>query len=558
MPDYPSLVRSELSPSTSKVLHGSFRRRSGAYKSSTLSRKPSTESQQATSSLSWNAQYTEANGPNGRTFATASSSSPNPSHFTAIPARSHRTTLISSHLGPSPRQREQRPTLSSAASATTKTIDYDGSFQLKTHPNSNENLASSRLPAASMTEVPSAFSQFPMKMLSFAKQMPPKAHSGLVSLRQKVLSLSKLGLPTYNPSKSPPLKSRLRSPPGSGSKPFLTMADKLTQKWPRPGSLRSMPPELRGDIYSSNGRWGLRSVGGWSQGNMEAALRDSQGLGIDRVGRWTLHKWCLLASVTTVFLLGLTFLVFSLLTWFAGKSASYCISDSIPRFDLIAYPAAPVVLITDSPALILITFSSSLLLLASLVGVTGTLLNSRPILAVYVLLLFPSFISFVSVGYVTYKKATFSLDAKASEAWNRWYSTGARTVLQGALGCCGFSGPLHGAAASGACYPRSPLPGCHGPLVRFELDLLTSAWGTVFSLVPLHIANIFVGLLCTNHITHRFGKGITPPRYRLMADDILAAGLVDQKKADLPLPPFPAPTSHGTFRDRRNTLRALS
>ncbi len=133
---------------------------------------------------------------------------------------------------------------------------------------------------------------------------------------------------------------------------------------------------------------------------------------------------------------------------------------------LIAYPAAPVVLITDSPALILITFSSSLLLLASLVGVTGTLLNSRPILAIYVLRLFPSFISFVSVGYVTYKKASFSLDAKASEAWNFWYSAGVRTVLQGTLGCCGWSGPLHAAFASGTCYPRSPLPGRHGPLVR--------------------------------------------------------------------------------------------
>ena len=221
---------------------------------------------------------------------------------------------------------------------------------------------------------------------------------------------------------------------------------------------------------------------------------------------------------------------------------------------MIAYPAAPVVLITDSPALILITFSSSLLLLASLVGVTGTLLNSRPILAVYVLLLFPSFISFVSVGYVTYKKATFSLDAKASEAWNLWYSTGARTVLQGALGCCGWSGSLHGAAPSGACYVRSPLLGCHGPLVRFELDILTSAWGTVFSLVPLHLVNIFVGLLCANHVTHRFGKGITPARYRLTADDILSAGLVDQKNAGLPLLPSPAPTGHGTFReDRRST-----
>ena len=536
MPDYPSLVRPELSTSTSNLLHESFRRRSGVYKSSTLSPKPSTESHQALSGFSWNSQYTKTNGPNGRAFVTASSSSPNPSRFTAIPARSHRSALTSSHLGPSPRQREQRPTLSSAASVTMRTI-----------------------PASPMAEMPSAFSQFLMKILSFAEQIPPKAHSGLVSLHRKVSSLSRLGLPTYNPSKSPPSKSRLRSSPGSGSKPFLTMADKLTQKWPRPGSLRSMPPELRGDIYSSNGRWGLRGVGGWSEGNMEAALRDSQGLGIDRVGRWTLHKWCLLSSVTTVFLLGLTFLVFSLLTWFAGKSACYCTSDSIPRFDLIAYPAAPVVLITDSPALILITFSSSLLLLASLVGVTGTLLNSRPILAVYVLLLFPSLISFVSVGYVTYKKATFSLDAKASEAWNRWYSAGARTVLQGALGCCGFSGPLHGAAASGVCYPRSPLPGCHGPLVRFELDLLTSAWGTVFSLVPLHIANIFVGLLCANHVTRRFGKGITPVRYRVTADDILSAGLVDQKKADLSLPPFPAPTSHVSFReDRRNTIQALS
>ncbi|KAH9033638.1 hypothetical protein EDB85DRAFT_1864300 [Lactarius pseudohatsudake] len=269
---------------------------------------------------------------------------------------------------------------------------------------------------------------------------------------------------------------------------------------------------------------------------MEAALRDSQGLGINRVGQWTSHKWCLLASVITVFLLGLTFLVFSILTWFA------------------AYPAAPVVLITDSPALILITFSSSLLLLASLVGVTGTFLNSRPILAVYVLLLFPSFISFVSVGYVTYKKATFSLDARASEAWNLWYSAGARTVLQGALGCCGWSNPLHAAVASGTCYPRSPLPGCHGPLVRLEHDVLTSAWGTVFSLVPLHLANIFVGLLCANHVTRRFGKGITPPRYRLTVDDILSMGPVDQKKAGLLPSPFPASTSHGAFReDRRST-----
>ena len=234
----------------------------------------------------------------------------------------------------------------------------------------------------------------------------------------------------------------------------------------------------------------------------------------------------------------------------------------------IAYPVAPILLITDSPALVLLTFSSSLLLLASMVGTAGTLLNSRPILAVYVLLLFPSFLSFVSVGYLTYKKANFSLDAKVSEAWHNWYFSSARTVLQGALGCCGWSGPLHGAAASGTCYPRSPLPGCHGPLVRFERDVLSSVAGTVFSLVPLHLVNIFVGLLCANHVTHRFGKGITPARYRLTAHDILlsAGSAVDKQgvimnrllEPNLPVPPPPpppppppAPKGHSTFREDR-------
>jgi hypothetical protein len=193
------------------------------------------------------------------------------------------------------------------------------------------------------------------------------------------------------------------------------------------------------------------------------------------------------------------------------------------------------------------------------VGITGTLLNSRPILAVYVLLLFPSFLSFVSVGYLTYKKATFSLDAKVSEAWHLWYSPGARTVLQGALGCCGWSDPLHGAIASGVCYARSPLPGCHGPVMRFERDVLSSAAGTVFSLVPLHLANILVGLLCANHVTERFGKGITPARYRLTAHDILlSAGSAAEvgkqgvmKQTILPVPPFPAPKGHSAFREDR-------
>jgi Tetraspanin family len=221
--------------------------------------------------------------------------------------------------------------------------------------------------------------------------------------------------------------------------------------------------------------------------------------------------------------------------------------------NLIAYPTAPILLITDSPALILLTFSSLLLLLASLVGIIGTMLNSRPILAVYVLLLLPSFISFVSVGYITYKKANFSLDAKLSEAWNKWYSPSARVVLQGALRCCGWTSPIHAGTASGTCYARSPLPGCRGPLLRFESDTLFSAAATVFSLVPLHLTNILVGLLCANHVTRRFGKGITPARYRLTVNDILSTRQQRTKQAELPVPPRLVSTGHGAFREDRET-----
>ena len=57
--------------------------------------------------------------------------------------------------------------------------------------------------------------------------------------------------------------------------------------------------------------------------------------------------------------------------------------------------------------------------------ITGTLLNSPQILAVYVLfqiLLFLSFRSSVTVGYLTSDTANISLDANISESWDPWYS----------------------------------------------------------------------------------------------------------------------------------------
>ena len=66
--------------------------------------------------------------------------------------------------------------------------------------------------------------------------------------------------------------------------------------------------------------------------------------------------------------------------------------------------------VADYDLLVLITLASALLLFSFMVGITGTILNSRPILAVYALLLWPTLISILVVGYTSYKRYAFSLD----------------------------------------------------------------------------------------------------------------------------------------------------
>jgi hypothetical protein len=38
-----------------------------------------------------------------------------------------------------------------------------------------------------------------------------------------------------------------------------------------------------------------------------------------------------------------------------------------------------------------------------------------------------------------------------------------------------------------------------------------------FAIVPAHLGIIVTALLCANHVTYRFGKGLMPKRYRLDA-----------------------------------------
>ncbi|KZT12190.1 uncharacterized protein LAESUDRAFT_640823 [Laetiporus sulphureus 93-53] len=263
-------------------------------------------------------------------------------------------------------------------------------------------------------------------------------------------------------------------------------------------------------------------------------LEEGDGLGIEGVDRWTMHKWCLLLSVCSVLVYGVAGLVCAIMTWFR------------------TWERADVMYVADNDILILITLASSILLLSFLVGISGTVLNSRPILAVYALLLWPAFLSILAIGYMAYKRNTFSLDRKLNLAWSQWYTPVGRLIIQDALRCCGYYDALHEATASEQCYPRTPLPGCKGKLYRFEHENLATIWSTAFALVPMHVLNIAISLLCANHVTKSFGKGIMPKQYWLSGADVRAgAERLMSSAHPVARPSLSRPSSSGVFREDR-------
>lgn len=178
--------------------------------------------------------------------------------------------------------------------------------------------------------------------------------------------------------------------------------------------------------------------------------------------------------------------------------------------------------VADNDILILITLAASIMTFTALVGISGVFLNSRPILAAYAILLWPALASLLAVGYISYKRAAFSLDHKLNLSWSQYYTPIGRLLIQDSLRCCGFYNALHEATPSKRCYPRTPLPGCKGKLYRFESENLDIIWSAAFALVPLHLLNIMIALLCANHLTRTFGMGMTPKQYRLSSKDVKA------------------------------------
>jgi len=213
--------------------------------------------------------------------------------------------------------------------------------------------------------------------------------------------------------------------------------------------------------------------------------------------RWNRFKWILFVSNILLTSYSLVALIFCLLTWFD------------------VWRHADVLRVGNVPELIISTIAASLGLFTAAVGWPGLLLNNRSFLAIYTFMLWLVFAMLVTPGYITYKRKTFNLEGKINAEWSRSLGTAGRLRIQNQLGCCGYFSPFVEATVSQTCYARSILPGCKKAFLDFE-ELILTRWYTVaFAIVPLHIGIMVAALLCSNHVTYRFGKGMMPKAYRL-------------------------------------------
>ena len=176
---------------------------------------------------------------------------------------------------------------------------------------------------------------------------------------------------------------------------------------------------------------------------------------------------------------------------------------------------ADVARVANSTELILSTVAACVGILTSVIGWAGILLNNRIFLAWYTFLTWITFAFLVIPGYLTYKNRTFNLEGKINAQWSRSFDTEDRLRIQNQLDCCGYFNPFVEATVSQTCYSRSILPGCKGPFLAFQRRVLLLWYTVVFSLVPAQILVMVAGLLCSNNITYRFGKGMMPEAYRL-------------------------------------------
>ncbi|ORX33903.1 hypothetical protein BD324DRAFT_584272 [Kockovaella imperatae] len=293
---------------------------------------------------------------------------------------------------------------------------------------------------------------------------------------------------------------------------------------PRPASLSVNYVPTKFTKLHAPGEWGNKRVGKQG-GGRDAFSKDASRMGMlgtvdDDEGvvfqfgrhglqqkkkpklRWNRFKWILFCANLVLISYGIAALVCAILVW------------------LNIFPRSDVIRVGNRTELILSTVAASLITFTSLLGFSGIILNNRAFLAIYTVLLWPCLAFMVAPGYMSYKQKTFNLEGKINLQWSRNLGAEGRLRIQNALRCCGYFSPFVEATQSPLCYSRSIQPGCKARYLRLERYVLTTWFTISFALVPAQILITVAALLCSNHITYRFGKGLTPKRYRLDLDSM--------------------------------------
>ncbi|KAK3809335.1 MAG: hypothetical protein J3Q66DRAFT_288094 [Benniella sp.] len=151
-------------------------------------------------------------------------------------------------------------------------------------------------------------------------------------------------------------------------------------------------------------------------------------------------------------------------------------------------------------------------IIISIIGYIGIFAQSRKILTVYTVLLWPLFALLTTIGYISFRRSQINLYQKLKVSWINEYSRDDRLVIQNSLSCCGFRSVNDFPSYDLHCFPGAPRPSCDGRFLRYQQNFLSDTSSAAFQLLAVQLLIMIVALLCSNHVDNMFRTAypITP------------------------------------------------